>query len=132
MTGKKLILLKGNPKFYIPGISENFYKKIHDIFKDYTIVEIESDVRSDKIPSTKSGDIILGFSRGCGFWRWLRMRGEPALMVGIGCGKDQVRPDISLQNPKDDGSKTRPADIAHWTITLEMEKKLKEIAKGKR
>jgi hypothetical protein len=127
---RTLIFLKGNPKYWIPGVSEKFQDRIKFIFKDFDIIELESDISSTQIPKTKPGDVILGHSRGCGYWKWLRLRHEPATLVGVGCGNDPIQPDIKLQNPRDDGSKNFDAMVAHWTLTPEMEQKLIQIAKG--
>ncbi len=134
MTQKQtLYFLLGNPAYWIEGTSQKFYKEIKNIFKDYNIKEIETTITSDKIPRTKKGDIILGFSRGCGYWKWLKMRKEPALMIGIACNSDEAGADMYLRNPKDkEGCRTKECLEAHWTLTPQMKQRLLKVAKDRK
>jgi len=128
---RTLILIKGNPKYWL-NISQKFYNDIKQVFKDFKIIEIESDIISSNIPKTTPNDIILGFSRGCGYAKRLKHQGYKGIFVGIGCSKYEPQ-DYQLKNPND---KTDTGDMsqgslkAHWTLTPEMIKKLEEIKNG--
>jgi len=132
---KNIIIVKGNPKFRIPGLSEKFYKELDNTVKPYgKIKKIESDVTSTSIAKLikNKNDVIIGFSRGCGYkpqlQNYFNIKNK---YIGIGCSKNDVV-DYQIKNPKD---KT-PEDMSrnslknHWTITKEMKKELVKILKN--
>jgi hypothetical protein len=127
---RTLILIRGNPKYWLPGTSEKFYNDIREIFKDFNIKEFESNIISSTIPPTKKDDIIIGFSRGCGYAKRLKEQGRQGYYVGIGCDKKREIQDMHIIHPDDKTFKNdmSPKSLkAHWTLTPEMKRQLQKL-----
>ena len=127
MTNRR-ILIKGNPKYWINGISEKFYSQLNSIF-DFN-EEYESNILPSEIPFTFSNDIIVVFSRGCRYLSYFRKHGYKGKIIAIGCGKSKLYNGVTLSvnNPDDytfKGDTRMPSLKAHWTLTPEMKKKLR-------
>jgi len=127
MTNRR-ILIKGNPKYWINGISEKFYSQLNNIFNFNE--EYESNILPSEILPTFPGDIIVVFSRGCRYLSYFRKHDYKGKIIVIGCGKSELynRVTLSVNNPDDHtfkGDLRMPSLRAHWTLTPEMRKKLR-------
>jgi len=131
---KNIILIKGNPKYKINPETKIFYKELKEIISKHgNYKEVESDGNSEPIAKLikSKNDIIIGFSRGCGYKPYLKkFFNKNNKYIGIGCNSSE-KVDISLKNPLDKTSSSIMTGNSlknHWTITSKMKKELiKEI-----
>ena len=130
----RMIVMKGNPKYYIKPQSKIFYKTLKDLANRYGFKyeEYESDIWADQIKNYKSlnmSDIVIGFSRGCWYAKILKNKlSVNTNYIGIGCHSTKDEPqELQLKNPldftsKDDMSKNSIKN--HWIITTKMKQQL--------
>jgi len=118
------LFIKGNPKYWIKGKSEKFYRNILSICKDtgYRILMAPSNIPISKLPVA---DVVVGFSRGD---RYLKVNSPKwKYKIAIGSGK-MPKNVIILNNPNDRtmyGDLSKKSLSAHWTLTDEQATKLK-------
>ena len=129
-TGKTptCLFIKGNPKYWIKGVSNKFYKKIADICRSsgYIFITAESNVHSSKLPAA---DVVIGFSRGDGYLKLPLNKWKHK--IGIGANASAMPNDVYIVNNPDDhtetGDKSRESLINHWTLTKAQAHKLKVL-----
>ena len=125
----KIVFYKGNPKYWIPGVSEKFYSDIINIVKrnGFNLQMEESEPGTPIYPA----DAYIVFSRGAGRAKWIP-KSKP--IAFLGSEKEyQIRRgpfDISLKTLGDltemniPSSHSKESLIKHWTLTTENSKRL--------
>jgi len=134
---RRMVVIKGNPKYYINPQSDIFYQTLKDISKEFNFKyeEYESNIRAYEIKNYKTlsmKDVVIGFSRGCGYANILKNKLHVTTnFIGIGCYSDKEEPqDYQIRNILD---KTQKKDMSttsiknHWIITSNMRKELEDI-----
>ena len=130
----RMIIMKGNPKYYIKPQSNIFYQTLKNLAKKFGFEyeDYESDIWADEIKDYKKlskKDVIIGFSRGCWYARVLKNKLHiKTNFIGIGCYSNKNEPqDYQIKNPLD---KTQKNDMSkqsiknHWIITPNMKNSL--------
>jgi len=123
-----VLFIKGNPKYWIKGKSEEFYNKIKKIIIDegYKYIESESNVDVSKLPAA---DIYIGFSRGNGYF-CKSLKTKLKIAIGGNPNKRKKCHFILVNNPDDKtftGDLSKDSLSAHWTLTSDQENRIRKI-----
>jgi len=132
---KRTILIKGNPKYWVNRVSEKFYSDLNNIF-NFT-EKYESNILPSTIKPTGDNDVIVVFSRGCRYLKYFNEHRYLGKIITIGCTKKEIADGVDgqyeilhLTNPDDKterGDLKMPSLKAHWTITPDMIKKIRNF-----
>ena len=122
------LFIKGNPKYWIKGVSNTFYKKIAALCRNagYLFITAESDVHSSQLPAA---DVVIGFSRGTKYLKLPIQKWKHK--IAIGANPKNVTNDVYVVNNPDDrtevGDLSKQSLINHWTLTDAQVNKIKTL-----